>query len=134
MNKKFFLAVLAYMLPTFPLGYLWHLTVFADIYKSLRVYRDDILIPFGIGSMLIQGVVWAVIYRRLFAGQPIMRGAIQFAILAAPLAWSFMALAVSAKHQMTSPLAYLGIETCFILAHHTIVSPLIAAVYRHGKE
>ena len=134
MNKKLVLAVLAYMLPTFPLGYFWHLTVFADFYKSLHVYRDDILIPFGIGSMLIQGVIWAVIYRRLFAGQPIMRGAIHFAILAAPLAWSFMALAVSAKHQMTSPLAYLGIETCFVLAHYAVVSPLIAFVYRHGKE
>ena len=133
MNKKFILAVLAYMLPSFPLGYLWHLTVFADFYKSLHVYRDDILIPFGIASMLVQGVIWAAIYRRLFAGQPIMRGAIQFATLAAPLAWSFMALATAAKHQMTSPLAYLGIETCFITLHYAIVSPLIAAVYRHGK-
>jgi hypothetical protein len=32
--KKKVLAVLAYMIPTFPLGYLWHLTVFADYYKS----------------------------------------------------------------------------------------------------
>lgn len=134
MNKKLILAVLAYMLPTFPLGYFWHLTIFADFYKSLHVYRDDILIPFGIGAMLVQGFIWAIIYRRLFAGQPILRGALSFAAIAAPLAWSFLALAVSAKHQMTSPLGYLGIETCFIVVHYAVVSPLIAAVYRDARD
>ncbi len=133
MNKKLILAVLAYMLPTFPLGYLWHLTVFAEYYRSLRVYREDVIIPFGIVSMLIQGVVWAVMYRRLFGGESIMQGAWKFASLAAPLAWSFMALAAAAKHQMTSPFAYLGIETCFIILHYAIVSPLMAAVYRNAK-
>lgn len=132
MNKKHILAVLAYMLPTFPLGYFWHLTIFADYYKSLHVYRENIAIPFGVLSMLVQGVIWALIYRRLFAGEPIIRGALRFAALAAPLAWSFMALAVSAKHQMTSPFAYLGIETCFTLTQYAVVSPLIAMVYRNG--
>lgn len=64
MDKKLILAVLAYMLPSFPLSYFWHLTIFADYYKSPHVYREDILIPFGIGSMLVQGVTWAVLYRR----------------------------------------------------------------------
>ncbi len=131
MNKKHLLAVLAYMLPTFPLGYFWHLTLFADFYKSLHVYRDDIAIPFGVLSMLVQGIVWAALYRRLFAGEPILRGALRFAALAAPLAWSFMALAVSAKHQMTSPIAYLGVESCFTLLQYAVVSPLLAAVYRN---
>lgn len=42
--RKHALAVLAYMLPTFPPGFFWHLTVFAPYYKSLQVYREDILI------------------------------------------------------------------------------------------
>ena len=127
--KKRVLAVLAYMLPTFPLGYLWHLTVFADYYRSLQVYREDIVVPFGIASMLIQGVIWAVLYERLFAGESIFRGAVRFGVLAGPLAWSFLVLAVSAKHQMASVGGYLAIETAFVLAQYVIVSPLIAAVY-----
>lgn len=81
MKKRIF-ATMAYVLPTFPLGFFWHLTVFADYYKSLNVYRDDIFIPFGIASMLIQGFIWAVIYERLFSGESILRGAIKFAALA----------------------------------------------------
>lgn len=128
MKKRFF-AVLAYMLPTFPLGFFWHLTIFADYYKSLHVYRDDIVIPFGIVSMLIQGVIWTIVYERLFAGESVVKGALKFAALACPLAWSFMVLAVSAKHIMSSVSGYLLIETAFVLLHYAIVSPLIAAVY-----
>ncbi len=79
--------------------------------------------------MLIQGVIWSVIYRRMFAGEPVLRGAIKFAALACPLSWSFMVLAVSAKHQMSSVGGYLAIETSFMLVHYAIVSPLFAAVY-----
>lgn len=130
--RKLILAVLAYVVPTFPLGYFWHLKIFAGYYQSLEVYRSDMIIPFGLLSMLIQGVVWAVLYRRLFAGLPVLTGALRFFALALPLAWSFMALAVSAKHRMLSPLGYLAVETAFVTLHYFIVSPLIAAVFRKG--
>jgi hypothetical protein len=123
------LAILAYVLPTFPLGFFWHLTVFADYYKNLEVYRQDMLIPLGILSMLVQGVIWAILYEKLLAGEPIWRGALKFAALAAPLAWSFMVIAVSAKHHMNSPMKYVLIETAFVVVHYVVVSPLIAMVY-----
>ena len=126
---KRILAVLAYMLPTFPLAFLWHLTIFADYYAKLQVYRDDMLIPFGILSMLIQGIIWALVYERMFSGENFARGAIRFAALAFPLAWSFMVLAVSAKHLMASVSGYILIETPFVFLQYAIVSPLIAAVY-----
>jgi hypothetical protein len=49
--------------------------------------------------------------------------------LACPLAWSFMVIAVGAKHHMSSVSGFILIETAFILVHYAIVSPLIAAVY-----
>lgn len=128
MTKRL-LAVLAYMLPTFPLGFLWHLTIFADYYASLQVYRAEPLIPFGVLSMLVQGIIWAVIYERLFAGEPILSGARKFAMLACPLAWSFMVVAAGAKHLMASVSEFVIIEPAFILLQYAIVSPLIAAVY-----
>lgn len=128
MSKRV-LAVLAYMLPTFPLGYLWHLNLFAAHYQSLEIYRTDMVVPFGIGSMLIQGIVWALLYERMFAGEPVLRGALKFGVIAAPLAWSFAVLAVAAKHRMSSVGGYLAVESAFTLVHYTMVSPLIAAVY-----
>lgn len=128
------LAALAYLLPTFPLGYLWHLTVFADYYRSLDVYRQDILIPFGLLSMGVQAVIWSVLYRRMFGGEPVLRGALKFAALACPLAWSFLVIAVSAKHRMASVSGYVGIETAFILVQYALVSPLIALAHRSSSS
>ena len=79
--------------------------------------------------MLVQGVAWSVIYERMFAGEPIWRGALKFAMLAAPIAWSFMVVAVAAKHRMASVAGFLLIETAFIAVQYAVVSPLIAAVY-----
>jgi len=132
--KKHILAILAYMLPTFPLGFFWHLTIFAGYYESLDVYREEVLIPFGIISMLVQGIIWAIVYERLFSGESILKGALKFGLLASPLAWSFMVVAVSAKHHMASVSGFLLIETAFILVQYVIVSPLIATVYARKTE
>jgi hypothetical protein len=127
--KNRILAILAYVLPSFPLGYTWHLTTFAEYYESLDVYRDELIVPLGVTAMLIQGIAWSLIYERMFAGETIWRGAWKFAWLAAPIAWSFMVLAVGAKHKMASVAGFLLIETAFVAVQYAVVSPLIAAVY-----
>jgi hypothetical protein len=129
MATRIILGVLAYMLPTFPLGYVWHLVAFHDYYEGLAVYRQDVIIPFGVISMLVQGIAWAVIYWRMFAGEPVVRGAAKFAALAMPLAWSFMVLAVAAKHRMASVSGFLLIETAFMAVQYLVVSPLIALAF-----
>jgi hypothetical protein len=128
--KNHLLAILAYLLPTFPLGYFWHLTVFSDYYRSLEIYRDDLIVPLGFASMVIQAVIWSILYKRLFAGQPVWTGALKFAVLAAPLAWTFAVLAVAAKNHMASVSGFIGVETAFTLAHYAVVSPLIAWAHR----
>jgi hypothetical protein len=133
MKLRFLLAMFAYIVPTFPLGYFWHLVTFKNYYESLQVYRDDILIPFGLISMLVQSIAWAYIYSRLFAGETVLRGAVKFAALAAPIAWSFMVVAVAAKHHMASVAGFVAIETAFTAVQYLIVSPLIALAF-HDKD
>jgi hypothetical protein len=130
---RFVLAALAYIIPTFPLGYFWHLEIFRHTYAMLAVYRADIIIPFGVVSMLIQGAIWAYLYWALFRNESVVAGAIKFAALAMPLAWSFMVLAVSAKHHMSSVSGFLTIETAFIAVQYVIVSPLIALAFSYRK-
>ncbi len=130
---RFLLGVLAYIIPTFPLGYVWHLVAFKEYYDSLQIYRADIVIPFGLASMAIQGVAWAFIYSRLFAGESVLRGALKFAGLATPLAWSFLVLVVAAKHHMTSVTGFVLIETAFTIVQYIVVSPLIALAFSARK-
>ena len=134
MNLPFLLGVLAFVLPTMPLGLLWHLTVFRQRYASLEVYRGDMIIPFGIASMVIQGVVWATLYAKLFAGESILAGAVKLAALAAPLAWSFAVLPIAAKHRMNSVRSFVALESGFTILQYLIVSPLIALAFSVGQS
>src|SRR6266581_1791636 len=134
MSRSFWLAVLAYLLPTFPLGYFWHLVSFADQYHQLSMYRDDVIIPLGLTSMAIQALLFAWAYPRLFLATPAqwLRGALGFGLVFGTLAWSFAVLPVAAKYRMTSVQDFLMLETTFTFLQFLIVSPLIALAYRFG--
>jgi hypothetical protein len=133
MTTRFLLAALAYIVPTFPLGYLWHLVIFKRYYDSLLVYRPDIIIPLGVASMVIQSILWAYLYARLFFGEPVLRGALKFAALAFPLAWSFLVLPIGAKHLMADVTGFVLIETAFVAVQYLLVSPLIALAFAYRR-
>src|SRR5262245_7250342 len=107
------LGVLAYLAPTFLLGFVWHLVLFKPIYDKLAMYRSDVIIPFGLLSMAIQGTLFAWVYERSFArmaGSPGLRAS-TYAAFGAALSWSFTTIAVAAKNVMSSVPDYLLIET-----------------------
>jgi hypothetical protein len=126
MIKRFSLGVLAYLVPTFALGFVWHLILFQRYYEELEIYRKDIIIPFGFLSMLIQAIIFAWIYEKAFArrgGTPLSRS-LAYAALGALLSWSFTTLAVAAKNVMTSVPNFLVIETAFTAVQWVMVGPL----------
>ena len=133
MTTRFLLAALAYIVPTFPLGYLWHLVIFKNYYASLLVYRPDMAFSLGVTSMAIQSVIWAYLYSRLFSGEPVLRGAVKFSGLAFPLAWSFLVLPIGAKHLMADVQGFVLIETAFVAVQYLIVSPLIALAFSYQR-
>jgi hypothetical protein len=57
--RRYVLAVLAYLVPTFALSFVWHLVLFDSCYDALAIYRHDIIIPFGFLSMLIRAAIFA---------------------------------------------------------------------------
>jgi hypothetical protein len=132
MNAKFLISVLAYLLPTFPLGYFWHLAAFKAQYDALGMYRPDVIIPFGLASMLIQACLFSWLYPRLFStaeGDWLMSAAWFFLVFGL-LAWSFAVLPVAAKYNMTSVTGFIILETAFTVLQYAIVSPLIALAWR----
>lgn len=134
--KRLALGLLAYLVPTFALGFVWHLVWFDDYYKALAMYRDDLIIPFGLLSMLIQGLVFAFIYDRVFAERAgtFLSSALAYGALGALLSWSFTTLAVSAKNIMRSVPDYMLIETGFTLVQWLIVAPLTVLAFRLARS
>jgi hypothetical protein len=117
---------LAYLVPTFILGYVWHLKLFAGYYRDLGIYRPDVIVPFGFLSMLLQGWIFATIYLRIEAQPTALSSGLRFAAVAALLSWTFTTLAVAAKHPMTSVSRFVLIETAFTAVQFLLVGPLLA--------
>jgi ABC-type sugar transport system permease subunit len=131
MKMRFGLGVLAYLAPTFALGFVWHLMLFHGYYERLAIYRKDIIIPFGFLSMFIQAFLFAWVYQQAFAqgnGSLLSRG-LRYAALGAAISWSFTTLAVAAKNVMTSVPDYLVIETAFTAVQWIMVGPLTAYAF-----
>jgi hypothetical protein len=132
-GRSFWLGVAAYLVPTFPIAYVWHLVMFAPAYHALGIYRADPIIPFGFASMLIQGVLFSWAYPRLYPerGNAVLKPGLTYGLALAILSWSFTTLAVAAKNIMSSVPDYIELETGFTLLQFLIVGPLIALAYRN---
>lgn len=128
--KRYALALAAYLVPTFGLAIVWHLIVFASYYDALEVYREDMIIPFGFATMLLQGGIYGWLYPRIWGGLSIASGGLRAGLIFGILSWSYMVLAVGAKHRMASVPDYMVIETCFVALQFAIYGPLIAWVWR----
>jgi hypothetical protein len=131
-TTQFWLAFAAYLLPTFPLGYFWHLSTFKAQYERLEIYRPQPVIPLGLGTMVLQGLLFAWVYPRLFdtARDAWLSSALQFGVFFGVLAWSLAVVPVAAKNRMTSVGAFQRLETAFTATHYAIVSPLVALAWR----
>jgi hypothetical protein len=130
MMRKIGLGALAYIVPTFILGFVWHLVAFKSRYDALAMYRHDVIIPFGLLSMGIQAMLFAWVFDKSFA----QRGALRFAAFGAALSWSFTTIAVAAKNVMTSVPDYLIIETAFTAVQWAIVGPLMAFAHERAAR
>jgi hypothetical protein len=131
-GRGFWLGVAAYLFPTFPIAYAWHLVWFAASYDALGIYRPEPIIPFGLASMLIQGVIFSLAYPRFFPdrGSAVLRSGLLYGAGLAILSWSFTTLAVAAKNIMGSVPTYIALETGFTVVQFVVVGPLIALAYR----
>ena len=114
--KRIVVGAFTYLVPTFALGFVWHLVAFKGYYEALGMYRKDVIIPFGFLSMSIQAVLFAWVYARVFAAWSDAKSrAFGYAAFGAVLSWSFTTIAVAAKNVMSSVPDYVLIETGFTL-------------------
>lgn len=116
-------AFLCYVVPTFPLGYVWHLSLFAARYEALGVYRDNPSPPLGLASMAVQGAIFGTVYTTLIAPMSLGIGekAAIYGALGGLLSWSFTTLAWAAKARLSSIGAFFTIETAFTVVQWVIV-------------
>src|SRR6266699_1366253 len=114
-SRSFWLGMAAYLVPTFPIAFVWHLVLFEPAYRALQIYRADPIIPFGLASMIIQSVFFSWAFPRIYPAprRSVLRDGLLYCMAIGLLSWSFTTLAVAAKHPMASTSDFFLLETAF---------------------
>ncbi len=135
MTKKFWLGLIAYVVPSFPLAFAWHLTIFANNYAALNLLRPDPILPMGFATMLLQGGLFSWIFPRLFSTERAqwLSSAVQAFTVFGGLAISYVVIAVAAKTHMTSVHDFLALETGWTILQFAVTMPLLALAHRKTR-
>jgi hypothetical protein len=132
MIKQVWLGTSAYVIPSFPLAYCWHLTTFAQNYTALNLLRTQPILPMGLATMVVQGCIFSWAFPRLFstARSDWLKSGLHAAFIFGVLAWSYAVLATAAKIHMSSVPNFLLLETGWTILQFAITMPLLALVWR----
>ena len=132
-RRKFFLAVIAYIVVTFAVAASWHLVFFKDLYDQLGIFtRKEPLIPLGITSIVMQGLVLSYLYPIFFrGGSPLAQG-LKFGLLIGVLMASIAVFAEAGKQNVSSLTTWLTFESGYYLLLFGCVGMIIGMIY--GKK
>jgi hypothetical protein len=134
MLLKSALAVLAYVVPSMLLAVPWHLHWFKQDYQDFGIYtRADPIIPLGLATMLIQGVVLAVIYPRWYRGGAPAAAGIRFGLLLGLFLYSVATLATLAKAEVSDPWRFILLSGVFHAIQFTVAGAGIGLVFGRLK-
>lgn len=132
--KKTALAAASYLLVTFPLGFVWHLVLFKDVYESFGLYRGEPRFSLGVLSMVIQGVILAALYPRFRRGGSELASALRFCAMMGLFFASGTVIALAAKANPANLAAWLGYNLAFTALQFGAVAAAFALVFRGSGE
>jgi hypothetical protein len=128
--KPYWLAVLAYVISTFLIAAPWHLVFFKPVYDELAIFtRKEPLIPLGLLSMLMQGLVLSSLYPLVAQGRHSVNTGAMFGLLMGVLLASSAVFAEAGKQNVTSLSTWLLLESGYYLFQFAVVGAIMGVVY-----
>ena len=94
--------------------------------------RSEPIIPLGLVSMLIQGLVLSYLYPLCAQGRHSAKTGAMFGLLMGVLLASSAVIAEAAKQNVTSLPTWLVLETVYYLLQFSVVGAVMGAIYAKG--
>lgn len=134
-QRRYWTAVAVYVVLTFVFAATWHMAIFAGLYRELAIYtREEPIVPLGLASVLLQGLVIAWAYPRFAARRHPLREGLVFGILCGLFLASAAVLGEAGKQNVTSLPVFLALETVFYLLLFGLSGMAIGLVYGRSGD
>lgn len=127
---KILLAAAGYIVIIFPLALGWHMGLFKEKYENFGYFAGEPNIPVGLATIIIQGVVLALIYPLFHTGSAGFVRAFQFAGLMGLFFWTSHVLALVAKQNVPNAGGFIAMETGYLAIQFGLFALVLGIVYR----
>ncbi|MEO1680744.1 MAG: hypothetical protein AAFU80_21575 [Pseudomonadota bacterium] len=134
MSKQQILAAAIYPVIIFPLAIIWHLILFEDRYRAFGYFEGEPNIAIGLATMIIQGVVLAVIYPMFQVTRRGYTRAFLFAGLLGSFCWTSHVLALVAKQNVPQAGTFILMETTYLGLQFGLFALALGFIFRGDKR
>ena len=131
--KKYFLAVIAFVIVGFAIAAIWHFVLFGQVYSNLKIYSIEPIIALGFISFILEGLAFVFIFQLFRRGKkPLLEGLVFGLVVYGIIMGGVGVLAEGAKHYTTSLSTWLIVEGAFYLITGALIGSIVGLIY--GKS
>ncbi|MEX2154231.1 MAG: hypothetical protein WD825_12900 [Gemmatimonadaceae bacterium] len=124
------LTVVAYVLTTFAVQGTSHFAVNTDHFAAIPIMRAEPMVPLGIASMIIQGLIFAWLYPVYASGASSVRRGIAFSWMIGGFLASYIVLAEAGKYAIPSVPAWIAVEASAAFVQYTVFGVWLGLIHR----
>lgn len=126
------LTVLAYVVTTFAVQGGSHFLVNADHYAGISIMRAQPVIAMGLGSMVIQGLIFALLFPMFNQGTSSVRRGILFSWALGGFLASYIVLGEAGKYAIPSIPSWIAVEASAGFVQYTAFGALLGLLHRRA--
>ena len=127
------LTVIAYTVATFGVQGMSHFVINASHYTNIPIMRTEPLVPMGLASMVVQGLIFAWLFPTFNrVGHPIRNGVVFSCALGAFLA-SYIVLAEAGKYSIPSIGSWIAVEGSAALVQYVVFGLFLGLLHRRSS-
>ena len=130
---KILLTAAAYVVVVFPLATGWHLG-FKEKYQVFGYFEGEPSIFIGLVTIVIQGIVLALIYPLFHPGSTGFLRAFQFAGLMGLFFWTSHVLSFIARNTMSNLVGFFVMETGYLVVQFALFGLVLGLIYRGSNK
>ncbi len=126
------LTVLAYMIVTFGVQGASHFAINVEHYAAISIMRSEPIIPMGLASMIIQGLLFAYLFPIFNRGSNPVRDALFFSWALGGFLASYIVLGEAGKYAIPSISSWIALELSVAAVQYTIFGLLLGLLHRRS--
>lgn len=124
------LTVLAYIVVTFGVQGGSHFAVNAAHYAAIPILRAEPLVPMGLGSMLIQGLIFGALFPAFSRTTATVRDGVKFSWALGGFLASYIVLGEAGKYAIPSIASWVAVEGSVAFVQYTVFGVFLGLIHR----